>query len=224
MRIFKNTHGDISPKLVEYIGMGLWRIRWNIHEEIVNDELRNNRTTFVYNEAELNYKPSVQEIKNIILDEYNKEIDEKILSGFVWNEIPVWLSTENQFNYKSAYDLAIQTNGASLPITFKFGTTKNPIYHTFNELDDISDFYVKAMNYTINTLNEGWTLKDNLEWGVYSDELGTKSDPIKYINGMSLHLGKYYSQNGIIYLCSKNSEKVVQQDLVDLVDIYLTKI
>ena len=86
MRIFKNTQGDISPKLVEYIGMGLWRIRWNIHEETTSDR-EESKTSFVYNEAELNYKPSVQEIKNIILDEYNKEIDEKILSGFIWNEI-----------------------------------------------------------------------------------------------------------------------------------------
>ena len=28
----------------------------------------------------------------------------------------IWLSSENQFNYKVAYDLALQTNGANLPI------------------------------------------------------------------------------------------------------------
>jgi hypothetical protein len=40
--------------------------------------------------------------------------------------MPVWLSTENQFNYKAAFDLATQTGGKSLPVTFKFGSTNNP--------------------------------------------------------------------------------------------------
>ena len=40
--------------------------------------------------------------------------------------MPVWLSSENQFNYKAAYDLAVQTGGATLPVTFKFGTDEVP--------------------------------------------------------------------------------------------------
>ena len=39
----------------------------------------------------------------------------------IWNNKRIWLSSENQFNYKVAYDLALQTNGANLPIIFKFG-------------------------------------------------------------------------------------------------------
>ena len=41
----------------------------------------------------------------------NDERDEKIVSGFVWRDMQVWLSSENQFNYKAAYDLAVQTKG-----------------------------------------------------------------------------------------------------------------
>ena len=68
-------------------------------------------------------KRSHSQIKDFILSEMNKRIDEKIVSGFIWNEMPVWLSTENQFNYKAAYDLAVQTGGANLPLVFKFGST-----------------------------------------------------------------------------------------------------
>ena len=48
----------------------------------------------------------------------------------------VWLTMEDQFNYKAAYDIAVQSNGKLLP-TFKFGTTENPIYHKFEDLEDL---------------------------------------------------------------------------------------
>jgi hypothetical protein len=81
--------------------------------------------------------------------------------------MPVWLSTENQFNYKAAYDLAIISQGKSLPVVFKFGTTENPIYYTFDSLEEISDFYLSAMAYINNTLEEGWKAKDSINWDIY---------------------------------------------------------
>lgn len=100
-------------------------------------------------------KPSSGQIKDFILTEMNKRIDEKILSGFSWNDMPVWLSTENQFNYKAAYDLAIQTNGANLPVIFKFGSTENPQYYEFKTVEELTEFYSAAMKYINNTLAEG---------------------------------------------------------------------
>ena len=73
---------------------------------------------------------------------------------------------ENQFNYKAAYDLAVQTNGASLPVTFKFGDS-SPVYHTFNTLEEISDFYTSALSYVNNMLADGWAKKDSLDWSEY---------------------------------------------------------
>lgn len=82
------------------------------------------------------HKPSIAEVKETILAWYNAEIDYQILSGFTWKDMPVWLSMENQFNYKAAYDIAIQSEGKVLP-TFKFGTTEEPIYHKFDSLEDL---------------------------------------------------------------------------------------
>lgn len=76
--------------------------------------------------------------------------------------MPIWLSSENQFNYKAAYDLAV-TFGGNLPCVFKFGTTENPIYYEFTETEDLTDFYLSAMNYINNTLAEGWKEKDNID-------------------------------------------------------------
>lgn len=105
-------------------------------------------------------------INSFILSWYNSEIDKKIVSGFVWKEMPIWLSSENQFNYKAAYDLAV-TFGGNLPCVFKFGTTDNPIYYEFQTTEDLSDFYLSAMSYINKTLAEGWIQKDSIDWSVY---------------------------------------------------------
>lgn len=112
-------------------------------------------------------EPTISQIKEIITAQINADIDLKILSGFVWNGMPVWLSTENQFNYKAAYDLAVQTGGATLPVRFKFGTDNNPQYHTFNDLEELTDFYTKALDFVNTTLNDGWDEKDSIDWSVY---------------------------------------------------------
>lgn len=50
---------------------------------------------------------------------------------------------------------------------------------------------------------------------------GTKEDPIPYNGNMELKLGKYYSQEGVIYLCSRDSGQAVYNSLKDLVGIYV---
>lgn len=116
-------------------------------------------------------RPSFGQLKNFILSEINKRTDEKILSGFEWNGMSVWLSSENQFNYKAAFDLAVQTNGANLPTVFKFGNSEEPIYHKFDTLEELSDFYMKAMTYINEQLAIGWAKKDAIDWSVYERAL-----------------------------------------------------
>ena len=50
---------------------------------------------------------------------------------------------------------------------------------------------------------------------------GTQEDPIPYAGNMALENGKYYSQDGVIYLCNRDTEIPVYQDLKDLVGIYV---
>lgn len=120
-----------------------------------------------WTEAIIKPKPSLEQIKTFILNAINKRTDEKILSGFVWNDSQVWLSSENQFNYKAVYDVAVQTNGANLPLTFKFGDSENPIYYKFEELEDLQDFYLKALEHINEQLVIGWKKKDSINWEQY---------------------------------------------------------
>ncbi len=122
-------------------------------------------------------KPSFAELKDAIIEDINSRTDEKILTGFVWNDIPCWLSTESQFNFKAAYDLAEQKNGATLPVRFKLGETvdengnKTPAYYTFEDFETLDDFFTKSVVFINQCLNEGWAEKDGVDFTPYEEAL-----------------------------------------------------
>lgn len=115
------------------------------------------------------HKPTIAEIKSDINALINKLTDATILSGFSWNSKPVYLSQENQMNFKAAYDLAVQLDGAILPIKFKLGEDAdgNPVYHTFTSLNAFTDFFTRAVAFITAALNEGWQLKDSVDYSVF---------------------------------------------------------
>ena len=53
---------------------------------------------------------------------------------------------------------------------------------------------------------------------------GTREDPIPYDGNMALENGKYYSQDGKVYLCNRDTEIPVYQALADLVNLYVTEV
>lgn len=50
---------------------------------------------------------------------------------------------------------------------------------------------------------------------------GTSTDPIPYSGNMALEKGKYYIEEGIIYLCNRDTGIAVYNRLADLVGIYV---
>lgn len=52
---------------------------------------------------------------------------------------------------------------------------------------------------------------------------GTLDDPIPYSGNMALEAGKYYSQNGVVYLCTRDTVNPVHNALADLVGLYVEK-
>lgn len=166
---------NLKSKFVPLAPMasGRWKLHFGFVPYYEVDEEGNKIETNLgtWYETWLSGKPSIEQVKGIVLDTMNKEVDQKILYGMVWKDMPIWLSSENQFNYKAAYDLAVMSQGKSLPVTFKFGTTDTPIYYTFETLEDLSDFYISAMAYINKTLEDGWKKKDSIDWGVYEEAL-----------------------------------------------------
>jgi hypothetical protein len=50
---------------------------------------------------------------------------------------------------------------------------------------------------------------------------GTLDDPIHYERNMEIFKDKYYSQNGVVYLCIRNSGQPLYHDLASLVGSYV---
>ena len=80
-----------------------WRVRWDITPDGDGNAS--------YMEAELEHRPTVNKIRTLICGWINDQTTEKIRTGFEYGGHPVWLSMENQANYKAAHDLAVQTGG-----------------------------------------------------------------------------------------------------------------
>ena len=170
----KRVQGSVGVALVECINryIGKYRVRWDIKPE-TGENADKQAVSYYETEIILQHKPNINDIKQAVLEGVNRMIDERIISEFVWNDMPVWLSSENQFNYKAAYDLSVQTGGQTLPVLFKFGDTENPIYHQFTTQEELSDFYIKAMQFISDTLSAGWIMKDSINWSEYEECLKT---------------------------------------------------
>ncbi|MDH6357251.1 hypothetical protein [Parabacteroides sp. PF5-9] len=157
MRI-KGTEG---VKLIECINpqKNKWVIRWDVQPETEGG--------VSYYEYVFLKRPTLSEIKDIIINWINDSIKVEIMGGYVWREKPVWLSPENQLNYQADYLQAITTSGNSLPVKCKFGADEEPIFFTFESLEDITDFYNSYVTYIREVQNKGWDLKKNFDFSPY---------------------------------------------------------
>lgn len=138
-----------------------WYLTVNIHIKKVGDEYECESANSI-----LDHYPVQADVVKTVNDYINAKTDYKILTGFVWKDMPVWLSTENQFNFKAAYDIAYQTGGANLPARYKLGEDEkgNPIYYEFLDLATFADFYTSAVAHIQKCINEGWEEKDSIDY------------------------------------------------------------
>lgn len=59
---------------------------------------------------------------------------------------------------------------------------------------------------------------------IVEDHTGKENDPIPYNPPMEIFNGKYYIQENVLYLCTRDSEIALNHNLNDLINIYVTKI
>lgn len=139
---------------------------------------------WVWYEVELNKKQvnqvTLQVVKDAIIGDINARTDERILNGFPWTvlrgdhqgeTVNVWLSNENQRNFSEAQRVAGMTNGQNLPLQVKVAETeeKEPIYDTFETVQEITTFYLNGVGFIDECLKDGWTEKDSIDWAPYEN-------------------------------------------------------
>lgn len=148
----------------------IYIVRWDyevIKERDPETGLSSDTDIAVWAEEIIYHKPEEYEMRRMINDYYNNMTTDKITHG-VWNDMAIWLSMENQQNYKAVYDLAVQTGGANLPVEFKFGTEQNPVYYHFYTIKELQEFYLAMQSHIHSCLQDGWRLKDAVDYSVYN--------------------------------------------------------
>ena len=76
-----------------------------------------------------------------------------------------------------------------------------------------------------HTSQDGWEPENapSLWTEICESHGGTLTDPIPYSGNMALEAGKYYSQSGAVYLCTRDTVNPVYSALAYLVGIYVEK-
>lgn len=76
-----------------------------------------------------------------------------------------------------------------------------------------------------HTSQTGWEPENapSLWTEICESHEGTLDDPIPYNGNMVLEAGKYYSQSGAVYLCTRDTVNPVYSALADLVGLYVEK-
>ena len=125
------------------------------------------------------------------------------------------ISDTDAIKYKALYPDWSEFIGKSLKANFKINYNDN-LYKTLQEIPTVLD----QQGY-----RPGEKGSESLYTGINEPESGghqgTLEDPIPYNNNMELFEGKYYSQNGVTYKCTRNTGQPVYDDLVNLVGHYV---
>lgn len=111
-------------------------------------------------------KPTLDEIKAIVSAQIDSDTDENILHGFVWNELPVKLDTENQTNILGILVNLPLAGDTLFPMTFKLGDHADgtPAFYTFTTAKEFGDFAQAATLHKQTAYSKGWEEKSNINW------------------------------------------------------------
>lgn len=113
----------------------------------------------------------IEVIKSTINNYYNELCSDEILKGFKLDSDIVWLSSENQINYKIYYDFALFNHQNDLefqPIKIKIGDETESKYHTFQSFEEYQKFVFDYAEHIQNTISKYWELKDSIDWKLYT--------------------------------------------------------
>lgn len=109
--------------------------------------------------------------------------------------------------YPQWYDLAAKSFTAE-KVGFKF-VHAGKLYKTRKENHTFSSAWIPG---------EG---TESLYERIDETHYGSKYDPIPYDGNMTLYSGKYYTQDGVKYICTRDTGNPVYHALKDLVGLYV---
>lgn len=118
---------------------------------------------------------------------------------------------DTAFKMKSFYPTFAEIVGQTVKQGFKF-TYGAKLYKTIQSELTIAEHYQPG------------TGTESLYAEICETHDGSKYDPIPYNGNMALENGKYYTQDGVTYLCIRDTGNPVCNNLADLVGLYVETI
>lgn len=171
MKKIYSSDGSLAPVVCLNRYQDKWAIRWNRETVEPEEGMEEENVQYSYLQEDFDHKPTLQEIKDVVLGWVDAQTDAKILNGYEFTTdgseepIVVWLSKESQTNFSEAHRLQV------VPVKFKLNEDeeKNAIYHTFTTFAELDRFYKGGVAWIQQCLNEGWTEKDSIDWEPYKE-------------------------------------------------------
>lgn len=167
----KQTLTEKPLKVAVTKSLRKWLVTINLDIEEVEDGYSCDSIT-----TELEHRPTLDDVRDIITAHIDGLTDEKILWGYPWTvqhgpdegkNVKVWLSKENQNNFKAKHDAAlIYPDKVKFPMTYKISEdteTKKAIYEIFENITELATFYLGGLAYIESCYNAGWAEKDAID-------------------------------------------------------------
>ena len=123
---------------------------------------------------EFDHVPTKQEVRDVIISHIDTRTDARILNGYQWTvlhgsdagkTVNVWLSAENQSNYKAKHDVALAyPQLVTFPMRYKISedAQKRAIYEESQDISELATFYLGGIAYIERCIDEGWEEKDSV--------------------------------------------------------------
>lgn len=178
MERYKRVNGSPDPHWVERLSHEppVYAVRWDIRQNGTQEGAPSMSYGTNYLEAQLDHLPALEEIRTLVEEWIDREVEKLIRTGMQWNGHDVWLSVENQLNIATGFNLAVHTGGASLPVTVKMGTDSDPVYHDFTDLTRLAAFYEAMQRHIAECRSKGWLRKANIDYNLYNEYLESEEE------------------------------------------------
>ncbi len=152
----KRAEGGRNPEPIVCLNpvKGLWRVRLAITETEDGAE---------WKEHDFDHRPTADEVRSLFVELVNERVQQGILTGFVYEDCPVYLSIENQVTFR---------NSMTCPVRLKLGEAADgsPVYYEFTSASKLTAFQKAVGNHIQKCLDEGWREKDAFDVEPYLRE------------------------------------------------------